>query len=83
MNTSPPEIMTIEDVAEFLRLPLSSAYKLAHAGKIPGQKVGRHWRFHRQTLVDWVAGRSVPLKENRGSGPENMTDTQNSSINIR
>jgi excisionase family DNA binding protein len=50
-----PEIMTIHEVADFLRIPVSSVYKLAQAGKIPAQKVGRHWRFHRQTLVNWIA----------------------------
>jgi len=46
--------MTIEEVAAFLRIPLSSAYKLAQEGKIPGQKVGRHWRFHRAVLERWI-----------------------------
>ena len=49
------QIMTIEDVAEYLRIPISSAYKLAQDGKIPGQKVGRHWRFHRDTLENWIS----------------------------
>lgn len=70
MNTSPSEVMTIEDVAEFLRLPLSSAYKLAHAGKIPGQKVGRHWRFFRPALEKWIAGSqqvNIDLSANDGT----------------
>ena len=49
------EIMTIEDVADYLRIPVSSVYKLAQEGKIPCQKVGRHWRFHRPTLTKWIA----------------------------
>ena len=55
MESLQTEVMTIEDVAEYLRIPISSAYKLAQDGKIPGQKVGRHWRFHRNTLVDWIS----------------------------
>ena len=54
-NEQPMDIMTIQDAAEFLRIPVSSVYKLAQAGKIPAKKVGRHWRFHRPTLVQWVA----------------------------
>jgi excisionase family DNA binding protein len=50
------EIMTIEETSRYLRVPVSSLYKLAQSGKIPCQKVGRHWRFHRPTLDDWVAG---------------------------
>jgi len=51
-----PEIMTIAEASEYLQVPTSSLYKLAQAGKIPCQKVGRHWRFHRATLEKWVAG---------------------------
>ena len=51
-NTS-SEIMTIQEASDFLRIPLSSLYKLAQLGKIPCQKVGRHWRFHKQALEKW------------------------------
>lgn len=55
MEESNPEVLTIEEAARFLRIPLSSMYHLAQDGKVPCQKVGRHWRFHRQTLVQWMA----------------------------
>ncbi|MBN2148872.1 MAG: helix-turn-helix domain-containing protein [Anaerolineales bacterium] len=55
MENQVSEIMTIEDVADYLRIPVSSAYKLAQQGKLPGQKIGRHWRFYRPSLIDWVA----------------------------
>lgn len=54
------EVMTIEDVAAFLRIPVSSAYKLAQEGKIPALKVGRHWRIYRPTLMQWIAASSPP-----------------------
>ena len=50
------DILTIDEAAALLRIPRSSVYKLAQQGKIPAKKVGRHWRFHRQTIVNWVAG---------------------------
>lgn len=49
-------VMTVDEVAKYLRIPKSSVYKLARAGSIPGQKVGRHWRFHRATVESWLAG---------------------------
>ncbi len=58
MSNEPCDIMTIEEVAVFLRIPVSSVYKLAQDGKIPAHKIGRHWRFHRPTLVKWIAGES-------------------------
>lgn len=53
-----PDILTIEEAADLLRIPLSSVYKLAQQGRIPAQKVGRHWRFYRPTLLNWIAGQA-------------------------
>jgi excisionase family DNA binding protein len=47
-----------------LRIPHSPVYKLAQLGKIPAQKVGRHWRFHRDTLLDWIAGKDQREEKN-------------------
>ncbi len=58
MDSKPSEIMTIEELASYLRIPLSSAYKLAQEGKIPGLKVGRHWRFHRVLIERWMKKKS-------------------------
>ncbi|MGB6896945.1 MAG: helix-turn-helix domain-containing protein, partial [Dehalococcoidia bacterium] len=44
-----PAVMTVEEVAAYLRIPRSSVYKLAQEGRIPCQKVGRHWRFNHNT----------------------------------
>ena len=50
-----PQVMTIEEASKYLRIPLSSLYKLAQAGKIPSQKVGRHWRFRKEAIDMWLA----------------------------
>ena len=51
MNT---DIMTIKEVAAYLKLTEKTAYRLAAEGKIPGFKVGGSWRF-RQTEIDkWI-----------------------------
>lgn len=55
MNDESSPILTIEEAADLLKIPVSSVYKLAQAGRIPAQKVGRHWRFHRPTLIQWIA----------------------------
>lgn len=54
MENKLPEFMTIEEVSEYLRVPVSSLYKLAQQGKIPASKVGRHWRFRRGFIDRWV-----------------------------
>ena len=59
MPESFPDVMTIQETSQYLRIPISSLYKLAQEGRIPCQKVGRHWRFHRATLINWVAGQTA------------------------
>lgn len=54
MSEKFPEIMTIGETAEYLRISLSSLYKLAHDGRIPCQKVGRQWRFRREGIDRWL-----------------------------
>lgn len=51
-----PEVMTIDELANYLQVSKSSLYKLAQDGKVPGQKVGRHWRFHREAIDAWLQG---------------------------
>lgn len=46
--------MTIDDLAKYLKLSKSTLYKLCAEGKIPGIKVGRHWRFHHETIDAWL-----------------------------
>jgi excisionase family DNA binding protein len=54
MNDVTPVVMTIEETCLYLRIPKSTLYKIAQEGKIPCQKVGRHWRFHRDSLDQWL-----------------------------
>jgi excisionase family DNA binding protein len=49
-----PAVMTIAEVAEYLRIPRGSIYKLAQQGRIPCQKVGKHWRFRREAVDAWL-----------------------------
>jgi len=60
-------VFTIDDLVAYLKLPKSTVYKLAQEGKIPGQKVGRHWRFHRTAIDHWLSGRQTSKGEEDGS----------------
>lgn len=51
---TPDPVMTIDDLAKYLKLSTSTLYKLCAERKIPGQKVGRHWRFHREVVDEWL-----------------------------
>lgn len=54
---TPPEVMTIDDLAAYLQVSKSSLYKLAQEGKVPGQKVGKHWRFRKEVIDRWLSER--------------------------
>jgi excisionase family DNA binding protein len=54
------KVLTIDDLAAYLKLSKSTIYKLCAEGKIPGQKIGRHWRFHRESIDEWLK-RSLKL----------------------
>lgn len=53
MSVPTGEIMTTQEVAEYLRLTEATIYKLAQAGEIPAMKVGRAWRFKRELIDEW------------------------------
>jgi excisionase family DNA binding protein len=54
VQTEPIPVMTIAELSEYLRVPKSTLYKLAQEGKVPGQKVGRHWRFRKEAIDRWL-----------------------------
>ncbi len=56
----PPEVMTAEEAAAFLRLPVSLLLRKTREGLIPGAKIGRSWRFSRRLLLEWVENASIP-----------------------
>ena len=58
MSKAERPVMTVDDVAQYLRIPRSSIYALAQQGRIPCRKVGRHWRFHREAIDRWLHNES-------------------------
>lgn len=48
------QILTLKEVAVYLRLAEKTAYRLASEGKLPGFKVGGSWRFKREDLEAWI-----------------------------
>lgn len=56
-------VFTIDDLVVYLKLPKSTVYKLAQEGKIPGQKVGRHWRFHKNVIDRWLGDHGESVTE--------------------
>lgn len=57
MSDQPDEILTIEEVAAYLKAGKRTVYRLAANGQIPAFKLGGTWRFRRGDLDRWIASR--------------------------
>ena len=53
------EILTLKEVAEYLKLAEKTAYRLVAEGKLPGFKVGGSWRFKRTDIEKWIEENKV------------------------
>lgn len=67
------EFLTAEEVAEYLRLPLSTVYKLVQDKRLPGFKVGKHWRFRKETIIQWTKDQEKDALKVSGPSPEDVT----------
>lgn len=54
------EILTLKEVAEYLKLAEKTAYRLAAEGKLPGFKVGGSWRFKREDIENMILRQTRP-----------------------
>ena len=47
-------IMTVHDVAEYLRLSEAKVYKMANEGRVPALRMGKAWRFKKELIDEWI-----------------------------
>ena len=55
------EILTLKEVAGYLKLAEKTAYRLAAEGKLPGFKVGGSWRFKRVDVLFWIEEKKIRM----------------------
>ncbi len=48
------DILTLEELHSYLKIPKPTLYALAQGGRIPAAKVGKHWRFRRADINEWL-----------------------------
>lgn len=60
MSSSAAEnaIMTIGEVADYLKVTERTIYRLAGAKQIPAFKVGGSWRFSKGDIDEWIKKQS-------------------------
>ena len=58
------ELMTVEEVAAYLRVTKKTVYRLLERGSIPATKVGRQWRFDKGLIDEWLRPKSEWARAN-------------------
>ena len=67
ISASENEILTIKQVALYLRVTDRTIYRLAAAKKIPAFKVGGMWRFSRGDIDGWIAQQTASALGDQGN----------------
>jgi len=53
---NPPSVMTVTELADYLRIHQTTLYRLLKNGKIPAFRVGSDWRFSKEQIDQWQVG---------------------------
>ncbi|MDW8841187.1 helix-turn-helix domain-containing protein [Pseudomonas carnis] len=77
MNSSEGEILTIKQVADYLKVTERTIYRLAAAKKIPAFKVGGTWRFSRADIDSWIKLQSLEGLDAGREGDDVAKDQMN------
>ena len=73
------KLLTIDEVAQYLRLDRYTIYRMAERGELPGAKIARRWRFGEADLRAWFeqqkSARASPRRQ-RPSGSKRKANTR-------
>jgi excisionase family DNA binding protein len=47
------KVLTVNELADYLRVHRSTIYRLLKKGQLPGFKIGSDWRFNVEVIDDW------------------------------
>ncbi|PMB47120.1 DNA-binding protein [Fischerella thermalis CCMEE 5201] len=53
-----PDVLTLEEASEYLRLPVEAVVRQASQGNIPGRKIENDWRFLKAAIDEWLRDQS-------------------------
>jgi len=63
METQTDRVLTIGELADYLKIAKSTLYQEAQKRQIPGRKIGRQWRFLRDAVDEWLRCRNQAGQE--------------------
>jgi PTS system nitrogen regulatory IIA component len=64
LKTNYDDILTLEEVSQYLKLSQKTVLRMVHGGKIPCAKVGGQWRFIRALIDDWLLAKMKVVPKN-------------------
>jgi excisionase family DNA binding protein len=53
-------VLTVREVAEYLRVHQATIYRLLKEQKLPAFRVGADWRFKREVIERWMIQEQIP-----------------------
>ena len=68
-STGPSEVLTLEELADWLQLDPEAVLVRVAAAELPGRRFGDEWRFARQAVLAWLEGTDPPERAPAGFGP--------------
>lgn len=55
VNKNQTDVLTVKEIADYLRLSEMTVLRLTNQGAIPGVKIGRQWRFRKEVILNLMA----------------------------
>ena len=75
MTDKKEKLMTLKEVAEYLRLNEHTVYRMARKGEIPAFKIAGQWRFKKEVIDKWISEQSLErVLQNVKSFPAGKSD---------
>jgi len=66
------KVITIGELAEYLRVHRSTLYRLLKRQQLPGFKIGSDWRFNVETIDEWRMQQGAVLNETSQAEAKNV-----------
>lgn len=75
MPTKGTDLLTIKEVADYLRMGLLTVYKLVKTGKIPAFKIGKQWRVKKEDLEKYIETQKLEPKKQKAKYHQTEIDS--------
>ncbi len=76
------EVLSVEDVADLLQLDVATVRALARRGELPGVKLGKHWRFLRDEILESLRPAARQAAGAQASALRNPTVSQEEAARL-